>query len=121
MIKHNGYYLNKPISYTDYVVGGYKITGIIHTAYLFLEDGKVLISSKEVRENNLVFDREDFDKNHSGEYYIEKNYVSIIFDKNKEWELKKKFEISNNYLICIESNSASSENEDLKFIAWNEN
>ncbi len=118
MIKYDGYYLDVPVPYTDYVAGSNKRTGVIHWAYLFIANGIVKRKRKESKDGTITFEEEDFESAHSGIFTLNGNFINIIFDKGQEWELKKTFKVIGNQMICVKSNSVQGTNEIYQFHNW---
>ncbi len=116
--RYDGYYLDNPKPYTDYVAGGNKRTGVIHWAYLFSVDGIAKRKRKESKDGTIAFKKEDFENCYSGEFTLNGDFVNIVFDKGQKWELKKTFQVNGNQLICIESNSAAGTDEAYQFHNW---
>ena len=106
-MKHDGYYLGAPSSYIDYVAGNNKRTGIIHSAYLFTENGVVKRRSKETKDEIVGFTKEDFENAHSGEYTTKEDFLYVIFDKNQKWEVRITFKLNEDQMVCIESNTVA--------------
>jgi hypothetical protein len=118
MIRLDGYYLDTPTHYVDYVAGNNKRAGLVHSAYLFSEDNIVKRLKKESRNEIEPFNQEDFLNAYCGEFSLNEDYLSIVFDKGEKWELKKKFKISGDQIVCVESNSAAGTDEICQFHQW---
>lgn len=106
-MRHDGYYLSAPTSYVDHVAGGNQRTGLIHTAFLFLDNGVVKRQTMESKSTLIFFERKDFEEGYPGEYIIKGNLLQVVFGKGQDWELRTTYEISENLITSIESNSAS--------------
>jgi hypothetical protein len=117
-MKHNGYYLGTPNPYVDYVAGDNKRTGIIHWAYLFLDNGVVKRRSKETKDGIVTFKREDFENAYAGEYTLKEDFLYAAFDKEQQWELRTTYKIIGNQIISVESNGATGPGQIYQFHEW---
>ena len=61
MIKTNGYYLDKPKYYEDFVTGGNIRNGFCHNAYRFFDNRYFFLGTKYNKSISVKFEEKDFD------------------------------------------------------------
>ncbi len=118
MIKDNGYYLTAPNPYIDYVAGDNIRTGIFHSAYMFQENGIVKFGSKETKDGTVAFRKEDFENSLTGTYVLRKDFLELVFDENKKWEVRIIFKINGDQLENVKSNSGGGIGQIYQFQKW---
>lgn len=99
MIQTNGYYLDNPKFYEDYV-GGNKSSGFSHFAFCFFENGSFLTGSKHEDSSLTEFIKDDFDHQRNHKYFIHGSTITLIFDYDKEWSDEYTMKIYNVNTLC---------------------
>jgi len=84
LIIENGYYLSDVYHYVDFHAG-HKFEKLNYTAFLFLENMKVM---KHGKSNNKIFNQNEFIT--QGQYEVENDVVTITFGKGEQFESKFK-------------------------------
>lgn len=86
MIQTNGYYLDEPRYYEDFI-GGNKVSGYHHYGYYFKNNEDFLIGYKKSKETEEFFKIEDFVETQKNKYeIIDNNKIKLIFNYDKEWQ-----------------------------------
>ncbi len=119
MINYKGYYVGAPSFYKDYAPGGIEMKGVLYNAFLFMPDGIVKRTIRRLKKIGSVdFKENDFKNAYSGKYDVDENFVTIFFDKDKNWELREVFEITGDQLLCRETNASEGLNRTFQFCQW---
>ena len=85
MVKTNGYYLDSPKYYEDYV-GGNKRTGFCHNSYKFNDDGSFYIGTIYNNSQTVKFKKSDFDILTKNKYKVKGAELILTFNYDKEWQ-----------------------------------
>lgn len=115
MIKTNGYYIDLPRYYEDYVAGN-KVFGYHHYAFYFKNNGDFLISYKNNKSKlEESFTKKDFLEDQKNQYeIIGIDKLKLIFNYDKEWKHE-------HILKILDETSIKDEDRILNFKMWNKN